>query len=93
MRRLFTALVIAASTVGFLAAMVASADARTRKKNPRILVITKRSFLDSGKYPAVGSMNRYVTMDTVYGSPAYMSQRSRYGLETLPGRFGPNWPN
>ncbi len=93
MRRIFTALVIAASTATFLAATIVSADARTRKKNPRVLVITKRSFLDSGKYPAIGSMNRYVTMDTVFGYPAYMSQRGRYGLETLPGRFGPSWPN
>ncbi len=93
MRRFYTALVIAASTASFLAITAASADAQTRKKNPRLLVITKRSFLDSGNYPAIGSMNRYVTMDTVYGYPAYMSQRGRYGLETLPGRFGPNWPN
>lgn len=94
MRRILAALVITAGSAALLAASVISAEAQTRKKkSPRQLTITQRNFLDSGKYPPVGSMNRYVTMDTTHGYPAYMYQRGRYGLETLPGRFGPWSPN
>ncbi len=88
-RRAVATLVIAASSAAMLAVTVASAEAQSRKKkNPRQLTITQRSFLDSGKYPPVGSMQRYVTMDTAHNFPAYLHHRSRYGAETLPGRFG-----
>ena len=94
MRHILTALVIAASSATLLAATMVSADAQTRKKkDPRTLVIQQRSFLDSGKIPLFGSMNRYVIMDTQHGFPAYYHQRGRYGAETLPGRFGPFQPN
>ena len=70
-----------------------AAEAQSRKKNPpRQITITKRSFLDNGKYPPVGSMQRYTTMYTQTNFPAYYHQRSRYGVETLPGRFGPMQP-
>lgn len=94
MRRFFTALVLAAASASLLAATIANADAQTRKKkSPRELTITQRSFLDSGKYPPVGSMQRHVTMDTHLNVPAYMHHRGRYGGETLPGRFGPWSPH
>ena len=92
MRRLFPAFVIAAFSASLLAS--AAAEAQTRKKtSPRPLTITPRSFLDSGKVPLMGSLNRYVIMDTVHNYPAYSHQRSRYGMEMLPGRFGAFWPN
>ena len=93
MRRLFTAFVIAASSATLLAATMASADAQTRKKNPRQITITKRSFLDSGKHPLPGTMNRYVTMDTHYGVRPYHNTFVGSGSSSLPGRFGPFWPN
>lgn len=92
MRRIFAALTIAAASAALLAASIASADAQTRKKGPRQLTITKRSFLDNGKYPPVGSMQRYVTMYTQTNYLPYYDQRGRYGAETLPGRFGPFSP-
>ena len=92
MRRLLPALVVAAFSASLLAS--AAAEAQTRKKtSPRPLTITQRSFLDSGKIPLMGSLNRYVTMDTQLNYPAYSHQRGRYGMETLPGRFGAFWPN
>ncbi len=89
MRRLIAALVIAASSASLLAVTIAEAEAQTRrKKAPRTLVIKQRSFTDSGKYPPVGSLQRYVTMDSAHPFPAYYHHRGLYGGETLPGRFG-----
>ena len=49
-RRAVATLVIAASSAAMLAVTVASAEAQSRKKkNPRQLTITQRSFLDSGQ--------------------------------------------
>jgi len=93
MRRLFAALALAAGSAAMLAMTVASAEAQSRKKNPRQLTITQRSFLDNGKYPPVGSTRRYVTMFSDHNYLPYHDHRSRYGLETLPGRFGPWSPN
>ncbi len=94
MRHILTALAIFASSTAFVAVTVESAEAQARKRTaPRTLVIQQRSFLDSGKHPLPGSLNRYVTNDIQHPHPAYYHQRGRYGLETLPGRFGAFSPN
>lgn len=90
MRRIFAALTIATASAALLA--VSSAEAQSRKQGPRQLTITKRSFLDNGKYPPVGSMQRHVTMYTQTNYLPFYDQRGRYGVETLPGRFGPFSP-
>lgn len=94
MRRIFAVLALAAGSAAMLAMTVASAEAQSRKKkNPRQLTITQRSFLDNGKVPPPGSMHRYVTIGTAHNLPPYMHHSSRYGAETLPGRFGPWSPH
>lgn len=67
------------------------AEAQTRNKRTaqsRPLTVQKRSFLDSGRVVPVGSESRYVS-DTVnyQRTTDYYYARSRYGNETLPGRF------
>lgn len=88
MRKSFALFALAGAAAALVFTSVA-AEAQSRKKNaPRQLTITKRSFLDNGKYPPIGSMNRYATMYTQHNYLPYYDQRGRYGVETLPGRFG-----
>ncbi len=68
---------------------VADAQAQTRRMRGEAppITIKKRSFLDSGPVVPVGSLNNYVTMDTLYGLPPYDNNRAWFGRETLPRRF------
>ncbi len=51
------------------------------------LTVNKRSFLDPGPVVPTGTMQNYVTMNTIYNrTPDQVAQRSLYGNETLP------WP-
>ena len=51
------------------------------------LTVNKRSFLDPGPVVPVGTMQNYVTLNTIYNrTPDQVAQRSKYGNETLP------WP-
>ena len=92
MRRLIAVLTLFAGAGTLLAVTILEANAQARRGGPRTLTIKQRSFLDSGKYPPAGSMQRYVTNDTANYSPPYGHMGARYGMETLPGRFGPFSP-
>jgi len=52
------------------------------------LTVTKRSFLDPGPVPALGSMQRYMTANTYYNrtSDQYFA-KSQFGNEVLPQPF------
>jgi hypothetical protein len=74
----------------FVTASVAEAQNRVKRtEQSRPLTVKKRSFLDAGNVVPVGSESRYVTNMTQLGRPMpSYNQPSRYGVETLPGRFG-----
>ena len=72
----------------FASATIAEAKARKHAGSTRTLTVKKRSFLDSGRVVPVGSESHYVSDQVRFGRTTdYYSQRSRYGNETLPGRF------
>lgn len=75
----------------FVSATVAEAQTRARAKakpQGRPLTVQQRSFLDPGKVVPLGSESNYVWSGQYSGrSPESFGQRSRYGGETLPGRF------
>jgi len=52
------------------------------------LTVTKRSWLDPGQVVPQGSMQDYVTENTIFNqTPDQAYYRSRFGNETLPRRF------
>ncbi len=52
------------------------------------LTVNKRSWLDPGPVVPQGSMQDYVTENTIFNqTPDQADYRSRFGNETLPGRF------
>ena len=74
----------------FVFASAASAAPRQRGQATagNTITVKKRSFLDAGKVVPVGSETGYVTAGQYFTRTTdYYSQRSRYGNETLPGRF------
>ena len=80
----------AAMAALFASATIAEAQTRAKKRTPepRTITVQKRSFLDPGKVVPVGSESLYVQSGHYYSrSPDYYSTRSRFGAETLPGRF------
>jgi hypothetical protein len=70
---------------------VTIAEARPRAKHVaqgRPLTVQGRSFLDPGKVVPVGRESSYVHAGHTFGrTPDFYAQPSRYGMETLPGRF------
>lgn len=96
MRRM-NAILLSAVAVSTAFALVAEAEAQTRRERGAVvrtegappLTIRQRSFLDMGPVVAPRSMHNYVNMDTSWNRPVYGNQAGRMGFETLPGRFDP----
>ena len=74
------------AATGILA--VTSAEAQTRRRVNEITV-TGRSYLNAGTVvkPGTGYQLNYVYVGQGLGSPVYSNINSRFGGETLPGRF------
>lgn len=54
------------------------------------LDVNKRSWLDPGPVAPQGTMQNYVTENTIFNqTPDQVNYRSRFGNETLPSRFNP----
>ncbi len=77
-----------AAVLAFASAASAAQRHRGHATAGHTITVKKRSFLDAGKVVPVGSESGYVTAGQYFTRTTdYYSQRSRYGNETLPGRF------
>lgn len=83
-----TLLVSALAVAAFsMAATAAEAASHRSKKNPMVVRVTPRSYLDAGRVVSVGSLSQYATVPRI-SSPAYSHVSGRFGGDTLPGFIG-----
>jgi hypothetical protein len=80
-----------ATALGLIAAAIlatTAADAQTRRRVNDITV-TQRSYLNAGTVvkPGTGYQLNYVYVGQGLSTPVYSNINSRFGGETLPGRF------
>ena len=85
-------LILSLASLAALAVSLAAADAQPRKTavygRERTIVVTGRSFLDSGPQVPVGSLQNYVTTATLSRSTIINSFRpDAFGGDVLPNRF------